>query len=372
MVGQSAQITLSVSARITMLRTLDNLETGPSQPSTALPYGVFNRGMTSLATGATRPSNMMGQAMRALDDMVIGSVSFPGGGGGYGNAPQTYLSNAALNYTLYGKSLSGIRALPTPGTMVWVKQDSNRERSGRSRFGMLAQHAHYPGIRGGGMNKKAHPVATPEALNYYLLHRQLAQFKLDQLNGVPYQNLVPIEVADEFSLDGICISSTEVMGHSTQTLTWQGRANYVNNFGITELPRAAKIYTVFKRTPKKKIPKSFCLSPYMNKAEQGHVQMNASADLSLADETFTPVMAYPVVLADGSRLTPEYLIDKDNVGDAAAFYLGHVFHNEDYNPQRFSSYGKSTDPKEMLPFSDAGNANDRGLLEINVELHRVR
>lgn len=353
-----------------MLRTLDNLAVGPSQPSTALPYGVFNRNVTTLATGATRPSNLMSPAMRSLDNLVLGNISLPGQGN-YGNAPQTYLSNAALNYNQYGTSLRGVDVQPSPGTMVWTMVDHANERTERSLFGASAHTAHYPGMRNG-MNKKANPMSTPEGLNYYLLTKQLNEFITNRGNGNTKEPMSPVEVADTFSLDGICISSMSALKHSTQAITWQGRANYINNFGVVDLPRAAKIYTVFKRTPMEDIPRSFCISPYMNTAERSKSYKNVPANIEDAGPLFRPVLAYPVVLADGSRISSDYLVDESGHTDNAAFYLGHVFHNEDYAQFRSVSYGTSTDPKKMKPFSDAGNANKRGLLEINVELKRVR
>jgi len=367
-----------------MLRALDNLGTGPSQPSTALPYGVFNRGVTTMATGATRSTNLMGPAMRSLDNLVLGNISLPGQGN-YGNAPQTYLSNVAINYNQYGTSLKGIASLPGPGTMVWTMQDHASERTERvslgthvhntympnAAYGSVLHNAYYPGMSNG-MNKKANPMSTPEGLNYHLLTRQLEQFLDNRKNGIEHTSMSPTEVADTFSLDGICISSMTSLNHSSQAMTFQGRANYINNLGVTELPRAAKIYTVFKRTKKAKIPKAFCLSPYMNAAERSRTHKNVPGTIETVGDEFTPVLAYPVVLADGSRLSSDYLVDEFNNADNAAFYLGHVFYNEDYNQFRSFGYGKTTDPKTMKPFSDAGNSNDRGLLQINVELKRVR
>lgn len=357
-----------------MIRPLDNLATGPSQPSSSLPFSVLNGGLATMATGATRPSNMMGPAMRSLNDLVVGDISLPSGSAGYGNAPQTYLPNAALNYPMYGTSFKHVDSIPTLGTMMWMIQDQKRERTARFSFpgqgGMSTNTTHYTGLTNG-MNKRAHPMSTPEGLNYYLLHKQLAKFNLDRKNGVRHESLPPIEVADMFALSGVCISRIQALNHASLTTTWQGRANYINNLGVDELPRAAKIYVVFKRTARENIPKSFCLSPYMNNAEQSRSRKNV-VSIETVDDTFTPVLAYPVVLADGARLSSDYLIDEFGNADGAAFYFGHVFHNEDYNPNRATSYGKTTDPEDMHPFSDAGNVNDRGLLEVNVEIKRVR
>jgi hypothetical protein len=361
-----------------MLRTLDNLTvqqgTGGQvpRPTTELPMQVFRNGVDTMSTAGTTYAGMIGTVMSAMSNMG----DFPNlSETGYGNAPQTYIADAALNRGTYACEFNGTGVLPIPGTLVFAMQDTKAERTARTKFASR-QSAHavqYPSQLTGAMNEKPHPMSTPEGLNYYLLTRQLDRYMNARGEGgnPNMETLSPDSIADLFSLDGICVSNMIIGKNATLTNTYQGRANCVNNFGVNQLAKGSKIYVIFKRCPKRHIPERFFTAPYQSPAERENVMKLTSKKLEEVGDEFTPVLAYPVVLASGGRITAEHLMDEMGNVDNAIFYLGKVFSFEDYQDMHHSSYGQSTDVASMRPFSDAGDGNTRGILEIVVDPRRV-
>lgn len=372
--GPDHIFTLYDCVRPTMIRSFDNLATYPSSgptpglPRTNLPLGGVNRGFRTLSTDGSTLSNMMGPVMSALTSLTTDFPNLPSMG--HVNVPNTYVPDAAINGSIFASQFKHAEVLPVNGTAVIAMCDVKSQRMKKTTFGQSQNISHsvnYPIKMIGTMNELPHPCTTPEGLNYYLLQNQL-----DMFSQPDREMLTPQEVADFFSVDSICIASIEQGRNAMLATTYQGRANYVNNTGVQNIGRGSKIYFVFKRCEKKDIPTTFSLAPYMSDAEKGTVTKRISEQLRTVSGEFRPVLMYPVVIASGGRIAPEYLMDKTKMADGAAIYFGKVFHIESYEHQTVNSmFGDSTDPETMIPFSDAGNLNDRGLMEVIVDVRRL-